>query len=142
MRLDLADPGRIVRSRSQHLLHGCALSGTGRADSSDRPPATNDDERLAARFDASRTSAKFRAASVALTLFMRSDYQIEARGKPRPQLPDRRPTTIGRVERYDVAVIGAGPAGSVTAIHLARGGARVLLVDKASFPRTSRAAGV
>jgi geranylgeranyl reductase family protein len=39
------------------------------------------------------------------------------------------------VERYDVAVIGAGPAGSVTAIHLARGGARVLLVDKATFPR-------
>ncbi len=37
--------------------------------------------------------------------------------------------------RYDVAVIGAGPAGSVTAIHLARGGARVLLVDKARFPR-------
>jgi len=39
------------------------------------------------------------------------------------------------VERYDVAVIGAGPAGSVTAIHLARGGASVLLVDKATFPR-------
>src|ERR687888_893920 len=39
------------------------------------------------------------------------------------------------MERYDVAVVGAGPAGSVTAIHLASGGARVLLVDKASFPR-------
>ena len=39
------------------------------------------------------------------------------------------------MERYDAAVIGAGPAGSVTAIHLARGGARVLLVDKARFPR-------
>ncbi len=39
------------------------------------------------------------------------------------------------MERFDVAVIGAGPAGSVTAIHLARGGARVLLVDKATFPR-------
>jgi geranylgeranyl reductase family protein len=39
------------------------------------------------------------------------------------------------VERFDVAVIGAGPAGSVTAIHLARGGARVLLLDKATFPR-------
>ena len=34
----------------------------------------------------------------------------------------------GRVERCDAAVIGAGPAGSVTAIHLARGGAKVLLV--------------
>src|SRR5262245_55389452 len=39
------------------------------------------------------------------------------------------------MSRYDVAVIGAGPAGSVTAIHLARGGASVLLVDKATFPR-------
>jgi geranylgeranyl reductase family protein len=39
------------------------------------------------------------------------------------------------VKRYDVAVIGAGPAGSVTAINLARGGAHVLLVDKAKFPR-------
>ncbi len=39
------------------------------------------------------------------------------------------------MERFDVAVVGAGPAGSVTAIHLARGGARVLLLDKARFPR-------
>jgi geranylgeranyl reductase family protein len=39
------------------------------------------------------------------------------------------------VERFDAAVIGAGPAGSVTALHLARGGARVVLVDKARFPR-------
>jgi geranylgeranyl reductase family protein len=39
------------------------------------------------------------------------------------------------VERFDVAVIGAGPAGAATAIHLARAGARTLLIDKASFPR-------
>jgi geranylgeranyl reductase family protein len=39
------------------------------------------------------------------------------------------------VERVDVLVVGAGPAGSAAAIHLTRGGARVLLVDKASFPR-------
>jgi geranylgeranyl reductase family protein len=31
--------------------------------------------------------------------------------------------------------VGAGPAGSATAMHLARAGARVLLVDKARFPR-------
>ena len=40
-----------------------------------------------------------------------------------------------RVERFDVIVVGAGPAGSVTATRLARGGARVLLLDKARFPR-------
>jgi geranylgeranyl reductase family protein len=39
------------------------------------------------------------------------------------------------VERFDVAVIGAGPAGSATAIRLAHAGAKTLLIDKASFPR-------
>jgi geranylgeranyl reductase family protein len=37
--------------------------------------------------------------------------------------------------RYDVMVVGSGPAGSVAATVLARGGARVALVDKARFPR-------
>ena len=32
-------------------------------------------------------------------------------------------------------VVGAGPAGSAAAIHLVRGGASVLLADKAHFPR-------
>ena len=35
----------------------------------------------------------------------------------------------------DVVVVGAGPAGSATAISLAERGRRVLLVDKATFPR-------
>lgn len=37
--------------------------------------------------------------------------------------------------RYDVAVVGAGPSGSTTAYHLAKAGARVLLLDRAEFPR-------
>lgn len=36
---------------------------------------------------------------------------------------------------FDVAVIGAGPGGSAAAYYLARQGKRVLLLDKASFPR-------
>jgi geranylgeranyl reductase family protein len=39
------------------------------------------------------------------------------------------------VERVDVLVVGAGPAGSATAIHLARAGARVVLAERARFPR-------
>ena len=39
------------------------------------------------------------------------------------------------MERFDVAVLGAGPAGSLTAYRLARAGARVLLADRARFPR-------
>jgi len=36
---------------------------------------------------------------------------------------------------FDVAVIGAGPAGSAAAYFLARGGLRVALLDKFKFPR-------
>jgi geranylgeranyl reductase family protein len=36
---------------------------------------------------------------------------------------------------FDVAIVGAGPAGSTAAYRLASAGRRVLLVDKARFPR-------
>jgi len=36
---------------------------------------------------------------------------------------------------YDAIVVGAGPAGSTSAYRLASGGASVLLLDKARFPR-------
>ena len=36
---------------------------------------------------------------------------------------------------WDAVVVGAGPAGSATALGLARAGALVLLVDRARFPR-------
>ncbi|HEX4526428.1 MAG TPA: geranylgeranyl reductase family protein [Gaiellaceae bacterium] len=39
------------------------------------------------------------------------------------------------MKRFDVLVVGAGPAGSTTAYRLADAGASVLLVDKATFPR-------
>jgi len=37
--------------------------------------------------------------------------------------------------RYDVVVVGAGPAGAVTAFTAARRGLEVLLLDRAVFPR-------
>lgn len=37
--------------------------------------------------------------------------------------------------QFDVLVAGAGPAGCAGAYHLARGGARVALLDRATFPR-------
>ncbi|MCC7365235.1 MAG: geranylgeranyl reductase family protein [Dehalococcoidia bacterium] len=37
--------------------------------------------------------------------------------------------------RFDAVVVGAGPAGSTAARELAAAGARVLLVDRAEFPR-------
>jgi geranylgeranyl reductase family protein len=39
------------------------------------------------------------------------------------------------MERFDVAVVGAGPAGATTAYRLARAHARVLLIDRVRFPR-------
>jgi flavin-dependent dehydrogenase len=36
---------------------------------------------------------------------------------------------------YDVIVVGAGPAGSTAAKNLAEKGIKVLLLDKATFPR-------
>ncbi|HEY5989801.1 MAG TPA: FAD-dependent oxidoreductase [Streptosporangiaceae bacterium] len=38
-------------------------------------------------------------------------------------------------EEADVIVVGAGPAGSSTAFHLARAGLDVLLLEKSTFPR-------
>jgi geranylgeranyl reductase family protein len=47
------------------------------------------------------------------------------------------PGGVATAEHFDadVLVVGAGPAGSSTAYHLARHGVDVLMVDKAVFPR-------
>jgi geranylgeranyl reductase family protein len=38
-------------------------------------------------------------------------------------------------QSFDAIIVGAGPAGSTAARHLARTGARVLMLDRAAFPR-------
>jgi menaquinone-9 beta-reductase len=38
-------------------------------------------------------------------------------------------------DAYDALVIGGGPGGAATAFHLARGGARVCLLEKQTYPR-------
>jgi flavin-dependent dehydrogenase len=43
-------------------------------------------------------------------------------------------------ETYDVAIIGAGPAGATLAYELLQGGLKPVLIDKAIFPRSRSAA--
>jgi len=43
--------------------------------------------------------------------------------------------------KYDVVVVGAGPAGSTAAKHLAEKGIKVLLLDKSKFPRAKPCGG-
>jgi geranylgeranyl reductase family protein len=44
-------------------------------------------------------------------------------------------------EQYDVAIVGAGPAGATAAILLAKKQRRVVLIDRAEFPRAVTCAG-
>jgi flavin-dependent dehydrogenase len=45
------------------------------------------------------------------------------------------------MELHDVVIVGGGPAGSTCARFLARGGARVAIVDRAEFPRVKLCGG-
>jgi len=41
----------------------------------------------------------------------------------------------GTADRFDAIVVGAGPSGCSSAIHLSKAGLRILLLDKECFPR-------
>ena len=44
-------------------------------------------------------------------------------------------------QTFDVIIVGAGPAGSIAAKHLAAGKLNVLLLDKSKFPRNKPCGG-
>ena len=54
---------------------------------------------------------------------------VEPASRPGPRAPDPPDRSA------DVIVVGAGPAGSTTAYHLAQAGLDVLLLEKTTFPR-------
>jgi geranylgeranyl reductase family protein len=49
--------------------------------------------------------------------------------------PWQQPAAAVGAEGWDSLIVGAGPAGSLAALHLARRGYRVLLLDRERFPR-------
>src|SRR5919199_5800441 len=60
-----------------------------------------------------------------------SPFPLAARAPPRGVAD----CSLDPLDRFDVIVVGAGPAGSTTAYRLARAGARVLLLERERFPR-------
>lgn len=61
-----------------------------------------------------------------------ADPQPKAHSEPQAQ---HQPEATASERTADVIVVGAGPAGSTTAYHLARSGLDVLLLEKTAFPR-------
>src|SRR2546428_9191144 len=67
---------------------------------------------------------------VALTLHLRTDRPRAKPDKPRDGIKERELS----LEGFEVAVVGAGPAGSAAALTLAREGVQVLLLERGTFP--------
>jgi len=61
---------------------------------------------------------------------------VETAGEPIPRLAATLSVREAAARRWDVIVVGAGPAGSTAARALAVRGLAVLLLDRAAFPRT------
>lgn len=57
--------------------------------------------------------------------------------KQHQAVPKEGPYKVGSLpaDAYDAVIVGAGPSGSTTAFYVAKQGAKVALLDKATFPR-------
>jgi geranylgeranyl reductase family protein len=56
-------------------------------------------------------------------------------GTAAESVPWQSPVEAAAAESWDVLIVGAGPAGATAALHLAKRGRRVLLLDREHFPR-------
>lgn len=63
------------------------------------------------------------------------EIQDPLQPKSAPREPLQEPVASLPTQLWDAVVVGAGPAGSTAAFHLARRGHHVLLVDRETFPR-------
>lgn len=62
---------------------------------------------------------------------------IYRRLRSSPAVPTSGPFPVATLpaDAYDAVIVGAGPSGSVCGYYIAKGGGKVALLDKASFPR-------
>lgn len=60
---------------------------------------------------------------------------VDEASRPAQPFCWQRPASAVPAGRWDTLVVGAGPAGSLASLHLARHGYRVLLLDRDPFPR-------
>jgi NADPH-dependent 2,4-dienoyl-CoA reductase/sulfur reductase-like enzyme len=74
------------------------------------------------------------AAAVGAGALLYRRYVRNAGPKTGPLTPDTLPAGA-----YDAVIVGAGPSGSVCANYAVQGGAKVALLDKATFPRGAAA---
>jgi len=70
------------------------------------------------------------AVAVGAGALLYRSYVRNAGPKTGPLTPETLPAGA-----YDVVIVGAGPSGSVCANFACQGGAKVALLDKATFPR-------
>lgn len=69
-------------------------------------------------------------AALAAGVYLYRRSQRNAVPKAGPYSPDTLPA-----DAYDAVLVGAGPSGATCAHFLAKAGAKVALLDKATFPR-------